>query len=85
MSDFTCSVKNAKVLEGFGELSKISNDKVTAFIYLLMRDVIAVGKVEAIVKEVEKNGGGLAFCNVNLYNCAKEMSKRLSGQQVDGA
>jgi len=58
-------------------------NKLASFLYLLMRDELALGKVAGIVKEVieiyEKyDADEIAFTNTHLADYAKELAERLS-------
>lgn len=54
------------------------SNRLVAFLYLLMRDELATGKVENLIKESEKVIGiRPMFSSVYLENYARQLAERL--------
>ena len=62
-----------------------SEDPLVCFLYLLMRNELACGKVENIMVDLEKtdNATQFEFCNGWLAEYAKNIAKRLRGFNRD--
>lgn len=54
-----------------------SNSKLVCFLYLLMRDELALGAVEKLVQESTLDKGETLFTNGWLANYSKDIEKRL--------
>jgi hypothetical protein len=54
-----------------------TQDKMVAFLYLLMRDHLPTGEVAEIVMDLEKRGGSYNFSNGWLAKYAVDLTKRL--------
>lgn len=65
------------IRERSGEVN--SNDPLVAFLYILIRDHVLPGDLEAIMKNMlPKEGDEALFCNGWIATYAKDLAERLS-------
>jgi hypothetical protein len=58
-----------------------SNDKLVAFLYILLRDYLPSGVVEGImIKHVERCDGDVVFSNPFTEGHARELASRMVGR-----
>jgi len=67
--------RNKRLRKASGEVDY--KDRLTCFLYLLMRDDLPAGKVEQIVREAASSKGKCMFSNGWLAQYAHNLSKEL--------
>lgn len=73
--------ENDKLRKRSGEVN--SYDKLTDFLYILMRDHLPLGTVEKIYQEHITHEKQCQFCNGYLASYAKDLAKRLKYNELD--
>lgn len=58
------------------------NEELVAFLYVLLRDEVAPGRIERIVIDHEKHPGPYKFSNVYLEGYARELAGRITTRIV---
>lgn len=57
----------------------LANDRIECFLYLLLRDKLPAGQVEALVRESEKaNDATITYSNPHLAKYAQDLAARMS-------
>ena len=71
-------MKNEEMRELSG--NKVSKDALTQFFYLLLRDGLPAGKVEAIIENMPAKGIEAVFTNGWIAGYAENLAKRLKSK-----